>query len=372
MNVNWSRFVFAAGMLFGAQACSSLGTPGALPDDAAQFTHAAAPVRSSTEHVRIEEFRDLPRGYNPFYFPTALAVRGYALWVADDIDQDAGESAVIRVSPSGNRTKAIHYQNDASPAFEGIADGPDGALWLTDFGDGLIARVTVGGQITTYPLAPYDLGEPQGITAGPDRALWFADDGFYGAIGRIDLSGHISIYKQGLSQGAVIQGITLGPDGALWFAESSGDRIGRITVQGKITEFSAGITAGSEPYSIAAGPDGALWFTELQGGRIGRITTKGNVTEYSRGITPTENPNGIAAGPDGTMWFTESQGAYFYRSTDARIGRITTKGKVTEYLVPTGKSGPTGIVQGPDGNMWFVETNANKLGRVDLYTSPSK
>lgn len=366
MNVTWSRFALAAAMLFGAQACSNSGTPGALPENTAQSTQRTAQTRSSTKRGTIQEFKDLPRGYTPFYFPTALAVRGYALWIADDIDQDAGESAVVRISPSGKRTKTIHYQNDASPAFEGIAQGPDGALWLTDFGDGLIARVTVGGQITTYSLAPYDLGEPQGIAAGPDRALWFADDGFYGAIGRVDLSGHISIYKQGLSQGAVIQGIALGPDGALWFAESSGDRIGRITVQGKITEFAAGITAGSEPYSIVTGPDGALWFTELHGGRIGRITAKGKVTEYSRGITAEEQPNGIAAGPDGSLWFTESKEPSPYSYSDAKIGRVTTRGKITEYAVPSGNGNPTGIVQGPDGNMWFVETGSNKLGRVDL------
>lgn len=361
-----AALIATAALTLAPAACSRPVAPATIPSLSETSTKSAATSRPSAKRISIDEFTDLPRGYSPGYFPTALAVRGYALWVADDISQDSGESALVRISPSGKRTKTIHYENGASPAFEGIAEGPDGALWLTDWGDGQILRVSVGGQITTYSLVPYDLGEPQGIAAGPDRALWFADDGFYGAIGRIDLSGHISIYKQGLSQGVTIQGITLGPDGALWFAESTGDRIGRITVKGKITEFSAGITAGSEPYSIVTGPDGALWFTELQGGRIGRITIKGKVSEYSRGITPAENPNGIAAGPDGALWFTESQGAYFYRATDARIGRITTSGKITEYLVPTSKSGPTGIVQGPDGNMWFVETGKNRLGRVDL------
>jgi virginiamycin B lyase len=102
----------------------------------------------------------------------------------------------------------------------------------------------------------------------------------------------------------------------------------------------------------------------MSGGRIGRITTKGRVTEYTSGISQNEQPVGIAAGPDGAMWFTEYEGSYAYYG--AKIGRITMSGKVTEYSKISSTSGPTAIVQGPDHNMWFVETSSDKLGRVDL------
>jgi virginiamycin B lyase len=64
------------------------------------------------------------------------------------------------------------------------------------------------------------------------------------------------------------------------------------------------------------------------------------------------------------MWFTEYEGEYSYYG--AKIGRITMRGRVTEYSNISSTSGPTAIVQGPDHNMWFVESTANKLGRVDL------
>src|SRR5438552_1008427 len=35
-----------------------------------------------------------------------------------------------------------------------------------------------------------------------------------------------------------------------------------------------------EPLSIVTGPDGALWFTENPGAKIGRITTDGATTEF--------------------------------------------------------------------------------------------
>jgi hypothetical protein len=47
-----------------------------------------------------------------------------------------------------------------------------------------------------------------------------------------------------------------------------------------------------------------------------------------------------------------------------KIGRITTSGTVTEYVIPTANSYPQAIVAGPDGNMWFTEAATNKIGRI--------
>ena len=159
-------------------------------------------------------------------------------------------------------------------------------------------------------------------------------------------------------------GITAGPDGNLWFTEFSGNNIGRITTAGVLTEFPIPPTS-SAPFGITAGPDGNLWFAEDGSNNIGRITTAGVVTgEFS---TPTGNsqPRGITAGPDGNLWFTEFQGTNVVNN----IGRITTKGKITEFPLPTHCESPLGcepfgITAGPDGNLWFTESSGNKIGRI--------
>jgi virginiamycin B lyase len=122
-----------------------------------------------------------------------------------------------------------------------------------------------------------------------------------------------------------------------------------------VTEFP--VTAHSGPIYITAGPDGNLWFTEEYANRIGRITSKGKLTEYSL-PNPSSVPYGIATGPDGNLCFTEYQGN--------RVGRITTKGVIREFPIPTASSGPTGIVAGPDGSIWFAEEVAHKVGRLSL------
>ena len=53
----------------------------------------------------------------------------------------------------------------------------------------------------------------------------------------------------------------------------------------------------------------------------------------------------MTLGPDGAVWFTQEDDEV---STN-QIGRITPRGAVSIYLVPTAYSDPYGIAAGPDG-----------------------
>src|SRR5262249_37552315 len=49
-----------------------------------------------------------------------------------------------------------------------------------------------------------------------------------------------------------------------------------------------------------------------------------------------------------------------------KIGRITTSGVITEFLIPTADSGPYGICAGPNEDLWFTEFHDDKLGEVGV------
>ncbi|HWB83888.1 MAG TPA: hypothetical protein VG675_07090 [Bryobacteraceae bacterium] len=116
-----------------------------------------------------------------------------------------------------------------------------------------------------------------------------------------------------------------------------------VWAQPTITKYILPWYTGSPSYTgqIINGPDGNLWF--LDGYRIGKISTDGAVTGY---LIPTVNAgaNEITVGPDGNLWFTESQGH--------KIGKITPNGVITEYPI-SAQAG--GITTGADGNIWFSE-----------------
>ena len=116
-------------------------------------------------------------------------------------------------------------------------------------------------------------------------------------------------------------------------------------------------TSSVGPYAITAGPDGALWFTQLTGqSGVGRISTRGVITQYS---VPTIGTGAIAAGPDGALWIANN--------SSNQIDRLTVDGVLTTYPLPTlGGSYPLGITAGPDGAMWFTIQQGYPIGRITM------
>jgi len=116
-------------------------------------------------------------------------------------------------------------------------------------------QIAIGAfAVPTYASDPY------GIAAGPDGALWFTEFNDSGKIGRITPAGVITEYVAPTPFSGP-HGITAGPDAALWFTEYYGNKVGRVTTAGAFSEYPLP-SAFSYPFGIVAGPDGALWFTK--------------------------------------------------------------------------------------------------------------
>ena len=243
------------------------------------------------------------------------------------------------------------------PGPQGIAVGPDGNLWFTEYTANQIGRVTSAGVITEFPIPSANSG-PWGIVAGPDGNLWFTERLAHN-VGRITPAGVVTEFPGPTHPLGVI---AAGADGNLWF-NVVGPTVCRITPTGTVTEFPVP-TVGAQCNGLAAGPDGNLWFTETSFldpnaiGKIGRITTAGVITEFP---LPAElaGPAPITSGPDGNLWFTGFAPA---------IGRITTSGVVTAFpFPPPGQpfAANPAITSGPDGNLWYF---GNRLGSGKVLT----
>jgi virginiamycin B lyase len=81
----------------------------------------------------------------------------------------------------------------------------------------------------------------------------------------------------------------------------------------------------------------------------------GQITEFPI-PTPKSGPQLIAKGPDGALWFGEAQ--------TKRLGRITTSGCITEFPIPGSTSSAHDIVAGPDNYLWFTQPGVNRIGRM--------
>jgi len=334
-------------------------------------------------------------------FPLSGEVQG--ITVGPDGNFWLTERNPTRIAKITTRGKVTYYSAGISGTSVGITAGPDGNVWFT--GGGKIAKITPGGIVTAYNVTT-PTSQPLGrLTSGPDGNVWFTATekqctrtgtptgpppplpppppsgspppppasgpsavaatvteycGQHRQIGKITPARLVTDYA---GPELYLGSIAAGPDGNVWFTQGSGpaqqEGIGKITPAGVVTEYPLGGFSG-RAIEIITGPDGNLWFTQNLANRIGKITPAGVITTYSVG-KPCLEPLGIAAGPDRNLWFV-CHAAYH------RIGRITTRGKVTYYNV---SGEPGAVFAGPDRYLWFTEGSPNRLVRFSTHSAPS-
>jgi virginiamycin B lyase len=221
------------------------------------------------------------------------------------------------------------YLNTQHPSCGGTTAGPmttgsDGNVWyvvLQSPGNGhsylSYVNPSTGTTSTGYTLDTFS--NLTGLANGPDGRLWVTD-AYYNRIVAYPISGGTTgVYN---TPDTFPTGIISGPDGNLWFMEwSSTKYITKVTTSGSFTKYAQASSV--YPQYIAAGPDGAVWFVDVATGapKIGRITSSGSVTEYAiPGGSGVNSLGGIALGPDNAMWF--SYGYFNGSTTTFNLGRI--------------------------------------------------
>ena len=249
---------------------------------------------------------------------------------------------VTRMTTSGAQT-VQHIDNSY---FAWITTGSDGNLYVGT--NAKIIKFNTNFQV----LGTKDLtGDAQimSLAKGPDGNVWASANGT-GVIARLKMDGSLTEFAA-ITRGGDPGEVVLGPEGNVWFTETEANRIGLVTGGGEFREYAVP-TANSRPKGITNGADGALWFVEFAGDKVGRITVDGAISEFP--LTPGSGATDIVLGSDGNFWIT-------LKSRD-RIARMTPAGVVTEYPLPAG-SKPGAIVSGPDGKLWFTE-ETGYLGRM--------
>lgn len=252
-------------------------------------------------------------------------------------------------------TGAYFVPSFGSVNIDGIVKGPDKRLWFTEFSGNAIGAITTAGTVSVYTTPPGS--QPYAITVRR-KTIWAG--GYGGTLFKSTVKGALTSFP---IAGAHIGDIVEGPDKNLWFTDYGNDKIGRITKAGAVSEYA--LPAGAVPLGIAVGKDRNFWITDSGRNRIVKMNVSGSVLKsYGRGITPKDSVQFIVAAPDGNLYF--SQWADF--TIPDAIGRITTKGKISEIgTLPTGAY-PNRLTVGKDGNVYFALADMQAVGEVEIAT----
>jgi sugar lactone lactonase YvrE len=361
--------------------------------------------------------------------------RGVALDPAGNLYiADASNHRIRRVTAAGTVST---YAGSGTPGFSGdggpataaqlnqpvgVAVDRAGNLYIADFQNQRIRKVTPGGAISTYagsggyafsgdggPATSAQLAGPFGVALDPAGNLYIADRGNF-RIRKVTTGGMISTYAGsggyafsgdgGPATAAQLnspEGVALDPVGNLYIADVGNQLIRKVTPGGTISTYAgSGSPAGgfsgdggpattaqlNQPVGVALDPAGNLYIADAGNSRIRRVSTLGTISTYAGTGTGgfsgdggpataahLRSPLGVALDPAGNLYVADDG--------NHRIRKVSTGGIVSTYAGTifrfSGDGGPAtaaqlyapgGVALDPAGNLYIADTYNHRIRKV--------
>lgn len=271
--------------------------------------------------------------------PQAVAAGEGALWVTN-----AGEGTVSRIDLRTQETDGEPIPVDPIPS--GIAAG-EGSVWV-GFGEGASSVFRID-PLTKRVVSKIRIGRaPSSIAVGEGHAWVAAIVG--DVLARIDpFSGRVEAKapKKALSfPSAVAVGL-----GSVWVTDVTTDEL--IELDPRTLKVAARYDVGASPTAVAVG-EGAVWVASFDA-TVTRIDPHADAEPKDVGIAA--KPGGITTG-EGFVWVSLPR-----RDSLVRIDASETK--VVGRLIPVGNE-PQGLTYA-DGNLWVATQGNDTVARVDLH-----
>lgn len=259
----------------------------------------------------------------------------------------------------------------------GIAVGPGGRVWLSNYSGESISSFSPGGRPLSPPGAfrQGDLAKPQGITVGPDGSLWIANS----------TGDHVTVYPGGnprrartVSGGGIGNSFDVAVDGqgAAWVTNQT-----LKATQGSVTRIGPGpayavtgpFTGPSmiSPMGIAVDRGGDKWVADFLSNAVTRIDRDGTVTGTFLPAS-VRGGWGVAVDGDDNVWVAGFRGRTLTQLC-GRLPRNCPPGAATgDPLTPPlgytsrGLQHPTAVQVDMAGNVWMTNNWSDGQSIVDF------
>ncbi len=295
-------------------------------------------------------------------------------WTSHQVRKINPDGTVVTVAGTGTSG----FTPDGGPANQAQLDSPattitdsDGNIYISDSGNQRIRKIGLDGTITTIAgtgtggfsgdgglATSAELNEPNGLAIAADGSLYIADyanqrvrkitpDGVITTVAGTGDKGFSG--DDGPATAAEFNnpnGLAIAADGTLYVSDLGNKRIRKITTDGTITTVAGNGTygfsgdggpatdAGLRIPNVAVGPDGSLYIADYGNQRIRRVgadgvitTVVGNGTEGSTGDggaatrAQLSSPTCTAVDGAGNLYITDDK--------NDRVRRVTPGGVIT-------------------------------------------
>ena len=318
------------------------------------------------------------------------------------------------ITIAGNGKKGLVDGSASEASFNwptGVVVAKDGTLFVADFFNNAIRRVSVDGVVTTVAgtmMAGHRDGRatdalfhgPDNIAIDDEQNIYIADADNY-RIRRLSAEGRVVTiagsgragYRDGSSGVAMFgypTGIAVDGKGFLYVADRRTHTVRKITPDGRVYTIAGNGMPGfadgrgrmsllREPVSVAVTKDGTLYIADSGNNAIRRVSPDGTVKTIAGGGRPGYRdgrgfearfnwPTGIAIGPDGNIYVCDSG--------NNKIRRVTPDGVVSTVAgsIVSGRrdgsahkaefSFPTGIALDSEGNIYIADSGNNLIRKI--------
>ena len=220
------------------------------------------------------------------------------------------------------------------------------------------ARDLIGDGVFTHGI--------EGPASGPDGALYVVNFGHEGSIGRVSFAadgGAQAALFVDLPAGSIGNGIRFDRAGRMYVADYAQHRILRIALDSKRIEVYATLPGAFQPNDIAMAADGTLYASDPDwrgdGGQLWRIDRDRSAHLIETGMGTT---NGIEVSPDGKrLYVNESVQRKVWVYDRAGDGTLSNK----RLLLAFPDFGLDGMRCDADGNLYLARYDAGKVLVLD-------
>ena len=200
-------------------------------------------------------------------------------------------SGIGSYAPNGTISEPVRFKK--GEFIGGVTAANDGSVWFS-YGqeNGTVSEATRSGAVKSVALAAGS--QPTELRIGPDGSVWVAEFGT-GSIASLTPLGHVTRFSLH-TKGDGPFGLALS-QGRLWFTSST--NVGYLYMDNQLQTFSVP-RDDSAADEIIALPNGDAAFSEGSG-RIGIVSPRGRFVEFKVPGTP----DGLLLDSSGNLWYTD-------------------------------------------------------------------